>query len=320
MVKDNFRKAVVYMIISSFSFAIMQLMLKLAGDIPYFEKVFFRNLVGLVFAFYLIKKKNVSLLGSKRNFKALFFRGLCGTLGMVLYVYSVNLLPMADASMFNRISPFFVMIFAAVLLKEKIDRIKVISLLGAFSGILLIIRPDLSLDMIPTLCGLLSAVFAGMAYTLVRYLKGKEDPLTVIFFFSLFSTSTMFLPTIITFTMLDAIQWMYLLGIGLFALGGQYFLTLAYQYAPAGEISIYSYSMVIFSVLLGIVIFNEIPNVLVVVGMIFVILSAMLLYLNETGRLKRYVFRQEGSHYAAKLAILDSTIVPQEQTGNSEVH
>jgi len=171
-----------------------------------------------------------------------------------------------------------VMILAAIFLKEKIGKNHIISLSVAFIGILLIIKPSFSLQMIPALIGFSSALFAGSAYVVVRYLKGREDPLTIVFFFSLFSCLVTAPSTIMGFSSPTSIQWLYLFGFGLFALGGQFFITLAYKYAPAGEISLYGYSTVIFSALLGYLVLHELPNFLSWLGIALIIGSAVYLY------------------------------------------
>ena len=112
----------------------------------------------------------------------------------------------------------------------------------------------------------------------MRFLKGKEEPLTIVFFFSLFSCIVSLPPTISGYQAPTVEQWLALAGFGLFALGGQYFITSAYKFAPAGEISIYGYSTVIFSALLGNLVLSELPDIWSWIGISIVLLSAFYLY------------------------------------------
>ena len=108
------------MLISALSFAFMGAMVKLAGDLPVIEKVFFRNLISLIVAFVLIKKAGVPLFGLRKNQKYLLLRSLLGLGGVILYFIAISRLSLADSSMLNKLSPFFVTIFALFFLKEKL--------------------------------------------------------------------------------------------------------------------------------------------------------------------------------------------------------
>ncbi|MCK4956243.1 MAG: EamA family transporter, partial [Candidatus Cloacimonetes bacterium] len=125
----NKTKAVIFMLISATAFAITQAFVKLSGDLPVFEKVFFRNIVSLVIAFITCQKKGSSLFGDKPNRSFLLSRSLIGAIGMVLYFFSISNLILADAAMLNKLSPFFVTIFAVIFLKEKLSRIQIPALI-----------------------------------------------------------------------------------------------------------------------------------------------------------------------------------------------
>ncbi len=257
---DNKPKAVLFMLISAIAFAMMQTMVKLAGDIPTFEKVLFRNMISLFVALYGIYHTKASMFGEKENRKYLLGRSLLGLGGVVFYFYAINHLIMADAAMLNKLSPFFVTIFACLFLKEKLTKIQIPSLILVFTGAMLIIKPQFSFEVLSTGAGLLSAICAGGAYTLVRLLKNKENPSTIVFYFSFVSVIIMIPLTIINFQMPMGMQWLYLIGTGIFAAIGQYGLTFAYKYAPASEISIYNYTSIIFAAIMGFIMWGELPD------------------------------------------------------------
>lgn len=283
---DNKPKAVIFMLISAIAFALMQTMVKLAGDIPTFEKVLFRNLVSLIVALNVIFKTKTPMFGKKENQKYLLGRSLLGLGGVIFYFYAINNLIMADAAMLNKLSPFFVTIFAYLFLKEKLSKIQIPALLIVFIGSLLIIKPQFSFDIIPALAGLLSAICAGAAYTLVRLLKNKENPSTIVFYFSFVSVIVMIPLTIFNFQIPVGMQWIYLIGTGFFAAIGQYGLTFAYKYAPAAEISIYNYTTIIFAAIMGFIVWGELPDALSIFGSILIIATAitMFLYQNRINR------------------------------------
>ncbi|MFD3158448.1 DMT family transporter [Haloimpatiens sp. FM7330] len=276
---DNKPKAVALMLASALFFAFMGAMVKKAGNLPVFEKVFFRNLISLIVAFSVVRKSGSKMFGKKENQGYLLARSLMGLLGVILYFYAISNMYLADSAMLNKLSPFFVTLFACLFLKEKLSKIQIPALIVVFIAVLLIIKPRFDFSIVPALAGFISAVFAGAAYTLVRFLKDKEEPSTVVFYFSFVSVVGMLPLMLLNFKVPTVMQLVYLLSTGVFAAFAQFSLTIAYKYAPASEIAIYNYSNIIFSAIIGFFIWNEIPDKMSIVGGIIIIVTAMLVYL-----------------------------------------
>lgn len=278
----NKSKAVIFMLISSAAFAITQAFVKLAGDLPVTEKVFFRNLVSLLIAFVLCKKNGSKLLGSPAHRSFLLYRSFIGAVGMVMYFYAISNLILADAAILNKLSPFFVTIFAVFFLKEKLSRIQIPALIIIFIAAMLIVKPRFDLSVLPALAGLGSALFAGAAYTLVRFLGNKERPETIIFFFSLVTSVLMLIPLIGKFVIPTPTQAVFLLGTGVFAAIGQFGLTFAYRLAPANEVAIYNYTSIVFATILGFILWQEQPDLLSSIGgAIIILISFAIFYHNR---------------------------------------
>ncbi len=275
----NKTKSVVFMLISAFAFAVTQAFVKLAGDLPSYEKVFFRNIVSLLIAAVICYKNGSALFGKKESAKFLISRSLLGAIGMVLYFYSISHLILADAAILNKLSPFFVTIFAVIFLKEKISKVQVPAMIIIFLAALLIVKPRFELSILPALAGFGSAVFAGAAYTLVRVLGGKERPETIIFVFSLITTLLMVMMMFFgTFTIPSTKQLIFLLSTGLTAAVGQFGLTHAYRLAPANEVAIYNYTSIVFAGILGFLFWRELPDMLSLIGSITIIFVSIYLY------------------------------------------
>lgn len=253
-------KGILFLMLSAFGFAMMSAFVKLAGDLPSFEKAFFRNIIAMIIAGIVIVKKRGSFFGSKKNQQLLILRSTLGTLGLIFNFYAIDQLVLSDASMLNKLSPFFVIIFSALFLREKVNFKQFISVMIAFIGALFIIKPSFSLDVIPMIIGTLGGVFAGAAYTCVRALGGKEHSDTVVFYFSFFSSIVTFPLMMMSFKPMTLLQFIYLLGAGTFAAIGQYGITIAYKYAPGKEISIFDYTNIIFSATLSLILFGILPD------------------------------------------------------------
>ena len=280
-------KAVVFMLLSALSFAIMSVAVKAAAEISVFQKVFFRNFVilflitGLILGCKNRGDLRILFIGHRGSRRWLLIRSIAGVLGVIGFFFCISRLSLGDAAMINKLSPFFVTIFAAFFLKEKITPFQAAALILAFTGALFIIKPRFDLSILPALAGFAAAVSAGAAYTIISYLKGKEDPDTVIFWFSLFSCLVMAVPTVLTWKAPDTEEWLSLLSVGIFSAGGQFFLTRAYHFAPAGEISIYNYTNILFSLILGLVFFGELPDGWSLLGGGMIVLVALGVFLRK---------------------------------------
>lgn len=203
-----------------------------------------------------------------------------GTLGILCNFYAIDHLALADASMLNKMSPFFVVIFSFLFLKEKVTAAQILLVVGAFGGSLFVVKPTVSnLDLVPSLIGLLGGLGAGAAYTMVRKLGtiGVKGPF-IVFFFSTFSCVITLPWLIFDYHSMTVAQVAILLLAGLCAAGGQFAITAAYCYAPASEISIYDYTKVIFSMILGFVMFQQIPDFYSWIGYLVICLMAVLMF------------------------------------------
>lgn len=272
---------IIYILCSAFFFSLMNVFVRLAGDLPSVQKSFFRNFVAMLFALFILKKSKVWFSGKSKNMKYLILRSLAGTIGILCNFYAVDHLVLADASLLNKMSPFFAIIFSFLILKEKITYTQISIVIGAFLGCLFIIKPSLLLFQNPSaLIGLGGGLFAGMAYTYVRLLgeKGEKGPF-IVFFFSGFSCLVTFPFLLFDFHPMSGMQILFLLLAGLSATGGQFSITNAYIHAPAKEISIYDYSQILFSALLGFLLFSQIPDLLSWIGYLLICTFSVLLFL-----------------------------------------
>ncbi len=275
-------KGILLMILSSLFFALMAAAVKFSGDLPTIQKVFFRNAVGLIISSYIIARAGGSFTG--HNKKYLVLRGLSGLLGLVFFFWAIDNLPLANAVVLNQMSPFFVILLSAFFLREKIERLQAIALVTALIGVVFVSRPEFSFTVIPAVIALMSAFFAAAAYTVIRHLRLTDSPETIIFYFTGITTLAT-IPFMFAgqFVMPTTIQLIALLTVGVTATIAQFLMTHAYRYCEAGELSIYSYGITIFSILTGILIWFEIPDIFSLIGVIFILVAAWLNYRAKSG-------------------------------------
>ncbi len=278
---SNKAKGILYVISAAFCFALMNLFIKLTGDIPTLQKAFFRNLVAIFFSFYVIKKQKIALHVDRSSLPLVIGRSFFGTLGIFFNFYAIDHLNISDASMLNKLSPFFAILCSYFLLKEKAKPYQLACVGTAMIGMLFILKPSgEALFSIPALIGMFSGMAAGMAYTLLRKATGRgvKGPF-IVFFFSTFSCLCSLPYCLVCYTPMHLWQWLSLLGAGLAATGGQFSITAAYTQAPASEISVYDYSQIFFAGIIGYLFLGELPDHLSYLGYFIIIGASVTMFL-----------------------------------------
>lgn len=273
---SNHTRAIGFVILNSLGFSLMTLFVRMSGDIPTLQKIFFRNSVALVISFILLAKSPEHFHIRKDTFGYVLARCITGFLGMVLNFWAIDHLVLADANILNKMSPFFAMIMSIFILSEIPSRFEWGCIIIAFVGVLFIVKPTAGLASLPALIGLLSGLGAGTAYTFLRKATGKgERGVVVVFCFSLFCTVFSLPVLLFHYTPMSLIQWGYLTIAGFAAALGQFAITAAYTLAPAKEISVFDYSQVIFASLWGALFFGELPDRWSILGYVIVIVTAV---------------------------------------------
>lgn len=282
---NNKIKGIIYIIASAFFFSLMSFFVRFAGDLPTMEKVFFRNAIAAAVAIVILSRTPEKFHVRKESWPDLLLRSLFGTMGVLLNFWAIDHIPIADASVLNKMSPFFAIMMSVVILKEKAKRRDWIIVAIAFIGAVLVIKPSAGVASLPALAGLASGFGAGTAYTYVRKLgkSGERGPV-IIMVFSLFSCIVCLPFLIFDYHPMTLRQFCILLGAGLAAMGGQLTITAAYTYAPAKEISVYDYTNVLFTSAWGLIAFGEFPDSISICGYVIIISMAVLKWRSNLGK------------------------------------
>jgi len=265
------QKGILFILLAGAGFALMGLFVNLAGNVPTMQKAFFRNIVPVFIAGVGLKRAGEAIQVNKGDLIFLILRASFGTAGIICNFYALDHMKLSDANMLNKLSPFFVIIFSFIILKEKISIFQGIAVFGAFVGAMFIIKPTGDVTMFPALIGALGGVGAGAAYTMVRILgKRRVNGKLIVFFFSAFSCLICLPFLIVQFTPMSLYQTLILILSGIAAAVGQLAITKAYFYAPAKEISIYDYNQIIISTVLGFIFLNQLPDIYSFLGYIII--------------------------------------------------
>lgn len=264
-------KAICFMIMSSIFFTTMNLLIKLASGISLYQKAFISNgLAFLIISMIMIKNK-ISFIGKKENRIRLLIRGLSGVLSLAALYYTLDHMILSDATMISKLGPSFAVIIGIIMLKDAVNKRQIFFLILTLIGSILILKPSMSLKIIPSLIGLLGALCAGMAFTMIRIIGDSENKFTIIFY-NIFFACALSMP----FILLDLKKHhnmasvVYMIIAGFCIAFGQICLTLAYKNAPASSIAMYDYVGLIISAVYGFFIFNEIPDLFSILGYIII--------------------------------------------------
>ncbi len=279
-------KAIVFIILSAFFFALMNMFVHMSGELPSVQKSFFRNLIAFIVAAAAIIKNKVPLKLKKDAVLPLILRSAAGTLGILCNFYALDRLALADASILNKMSPFFVIVFSIVILKEKITVPQLLIVLGALVGALFVVKPSFSNTSVSAaFIALFGGISAGFAYTMVRLLgtRGVKGVL-IVAFFSGFSCLVTLPYLIFRYAPMTLSQFIILICAGLAAAGGQFTITAAYTNAPARDVSVYDYTQIIFAAALGFIAFGQIPDLLSWIGYTIIVSMAVLMFLYNKKR------------------------------------
>ncbi|MHA7230524.1 DMT family transporter [Vibrio campbellii] len=271
-----------FMVLSAFGFALMSATVKHVSlhGIPVFEIVAARALVSLVISYLDVKRKGISVWGN--NKPLLFARGAVGTMALMCVYYSVTTLPLAEATIFQYIHPVFTALLAIFFLKERIQSSTFICIALCLLGVYVMVRPETgpdaehALPMFSVMIAILGAFGSSIAYVIVRKLSQTEDSSVIIFYFPLVALPASILLIGDQFVMPDLYLTMMLVLVGVFTQIGQLGLTKAMQTQEAGKASAYSYVQIIFSVVLGIVFFGELPSAWTYLGGALIVTGALI--------------------------------------------
>lgn len=276
----NLKKAIFFMLLSSFSFAVMQIFVKLtSGKFHVMEQVFFRNFIITILSGIYIALTKSSFWGNKENRNLLCARSIFGYIGVIANFYAINHMVVADAAIIQRTSPIFVVLIACFIFKEQFTIEKVLTLTFAFIGAMFVVRPQFDSRLLPSLVGMFSALSASCAYICVSKLGNKEKTETIIFVFSFISTILSLPFMIYYFEFPETKMLMYLILIGIASAVGQVGLTVSYQFAPASDVSIFNYSGILFVVILGYFTLGETINIYSLIGILLIFSVSFVSYM-----------------------------------------
>lgn len=251
------------MVMAYTSIVIMSSLVKLVSDqgIPPDETLFCRFFIGLMLTLPLIFR------GPKfdwhiHDYRASLLRNGAGLASMLFMFYSLKYLPLSSAVLLANTSALFAPLFVLILYRQKTSRVTLACTAGGFSGVCIVLL-DANTRQVSSpylFIGLLGAALAALAYLGVKSLTRRHCALNVIFYFYLSGTLVLPFTYSADWAVPSAYEAMLLLGVGVFGLGFQFFLTKALALAEISEITPFIFINVILSALADWLLWSTIPN------------------------------------------------------------
>lgn len=276
------------MIVTGLCFVAVTALVKLLGSrIPAAEAAFLRYLLGLVFLLPMLSAlKNVKLDGM--TWRLIGIRGFCHTFGVMLWFYAMTQIPLSEVTAMNYLNPVYVTLAAALFLGETLAFRRLMAVIAAMIGALIILRPGFRELNSGHLAMLFTAMIFAGSYLTAKLLADRIAPALVVAMLSItvtlglapFALAVWITPTLWELAMLFAVAC--------FATAGHYTMTLAFSMAPLTVTQPVTFLQLVWAVSLGYFAFNEPVDVWVVVGGL-VILSAVTFITWREAVLKRQV-------------------------------
>lgn len=258
-----------YILIAGFFFGIINALVKFYSHVPSIQIIFFRSIITLLISYYIVKKNKIKVLNE--HSWLLFLRGLFGAIALILYFSTIQNAPLATAVTLLYLAPIFTLIFAIFLLKESPNPMQWPFIIMSFCGAFVIKSFDPRLNLKYFLMGISAAVFAALAYNMIRILKDRVNTHLIILYFPLIT-----IPLTLPFLFKEWVDVDFNTVLGLIALGiatqiAQFYMTKAYQYSRASDIVHFNYLTTVYALICGVIFFNEKITTSMIIGLTLII-------------------------------------------------
>ena len=267
-------KGVLFMMLATFIFAVMNVLVKYLPNIPAIEIILFRSIVSFFMSGVTLKLKRIPLFGN--NKRILLIRGLAGALALMMFFTTIQEIPLASAVTLMFLGPIFTTLIGIWVVGEKVKPLQWLFFALSFVGIVMIKGFDPRISPLTALLGVGAAFFSGIAYNMIRKLKTTEHPLVIIFYFPLVTLPIVGTYSFFNWVQPEGIEWLLLIGVGVLTQIAQYFMTVAYQSEELSKVSNINFIGIIYALGFGFFLFDETFNVLTYLGMACVMTGVVL--------------------------------------------
>jgi drug/metabolite transporter (DMT)-like permease len=262
------------MIISALAFTCLNVFVKSLDNFSVYQIVFFRSIGSLFFTIPFLIKNKISLFGNQKGL--LVFRSVLGLISMTLFFLSLKYIAMGTAVSIRYIAPIFAAFFALIILKEKIKLIQWLFFAIAFSGVLVLKGFNSEVQIEGIILAIVSAIFAGLVYIIIRKIGSDDHPVVVVNYFMVISAIIGGFLSINGWIKPQGQEWLIFFSLGVFGYFAQLYMTKAMQVGETNQVAPLKYLEVIFTIVIGLVWFNETYSLISLLGVLVILIGLIL--------------------------------------------
>ena len=291
---NNNQSGSLYFLASVLLFSMMELLVKLlSNDYPTGEIVFARGLFGLIPILIIIPKKNFFKNFKTKKLKLHLIRTVTGCFALISIFIGIKYLPLADAISITFAAPIFATFFSIFILNEIVGKKRWFAIVIGFIGILVILKPGTSLFSIYTIFPIFFCIGFAASATAIKILSKTEENYLIAFYYTLGLTFiSIFLDTF-NLRIPSNEDFIIFFLIGITGSFGNILITEAYRKAEVSLITPIKYLNLIFAIIFGYFLFNEVPSIFTILGSMFIIFSTMIIFSREKKLKKRSIISKE---------------------------
>lgn len=269
------------MFVTGLLFVAVTALVKYNGTrIPAAESAFLRYSMGLVFLLPMINAMRQSQL-TIRQHKLFWLRGIAHTGGVSLWFYAMARIPIADVTAMNYLTPIYVTLGAALFLGEKLALRRILAVVAALVGALIILRPGFREVGMGHLAMLFAAVFFATSYLVAKLMSDETNPAIVVTMLSITVTIGLAPLALANWVTPTGSELVVLFAVAALATAGHYTMSMAFAAAPVTVTQPVSFLQLVWAVLLGAVVFGEGVDPWVVIGGLVIIGSIAFMTMRE---------------------------------------
>ena len=269
------------MFMSICAFSLMDVLVKWSVDYPIGQVLFFRGFFGIIFYFFVIPRERLHNFYQTKRPGLHLLRCLSGLIALVAIFIALRELPLATVVSISFAAPIFTTIFSIFFLREKVGIFRWLAVLIGFIGILVITEPGISELNIYYLFPIIFCLGLSYVAITIRQLSTSEPVWLISFYFSLSITLLSFLTIPQGWVMPSFNHLILLTLIGVFGGVANLWLSQSYKYSEVSLVTPLKYLALVFAIIFGYFIWNEIPTTKTLLGAFLVIISTLIIFRRE---------------------------------------
>ena len=274
---------ILFAVAAYFSFSILDAFQKTAViNHSIFQLLFIKYIFTLLLSCSEAKRKNNYKFWQSNNVKLQVLRSFFSIIESGCFVLAFRYLSLAEVHSVGSLTPVIIVALSALILKENVSPKIWIAIFVGFLGVLIILRPGLSIFDIKSLLPLMAAFFLGLYQVVTRKVSENDSTETSLFYTSLIGFIVMSILAFVYWQPLTLNSYFLFIGIGIFFSMGIYFQIIALSKARASIIQPFHYTLIFWAIILGYLVYDDLPNIPTIVGAI--IIAASGIYVLRAGK------------------------------------